>query len=64
MVGRASKPRAMKRLSFAAAMALAAFAAGPAAAADPATVVVFAAASLREAFEAAAPVFTKQTGVR
>jgi ABC-type molybdate transport system substrate-binding protein len=62
MVGRASKPRAMKRLSFVAAMALAAFAAGPAAAADDP--VVFAAASLREAFEAAAPVFTKQTGVR
>jgi len=53
----------MKRLSFLVAIALAAVAAGPAAAAERATIVVFAAASLREAFEAAAPAFTKKTGV-
>jgi molybdate transport system substrate-binding protein len=37
--------------------------AGPAVAADGGSVVVFAAASLREAFEAAAPAFTARTGV-
>jgi molybdate transport system substrate-binding protein len=48
--------------------ALAATAAGmlgaPTAAAEPPGVTVFAAASLREAFEAAAPAFTKQTGMK
>lgn len=53
----------MKRLSFLAALALAAAVAGPAPAAEPGKVVVFAAASLREAFEAAAPAFTKKTGI-
>jgi molybdate transport system substrate-binding protein len=36
----------------------------PLQAADPPGVTVFAAASLREAFEAAAPAFTKQTGMK
>jgi molybdate transport system substrate-binding protein len=40
-----------------------ALARAPLAAADPPGVTVFAAASLREAFEAAAPAFTKQTGI-
>ena len=53
----------MKRLSFIVALAIATLAAGPAAAADPGKIVVFAAASLREAFEAASPAFTKKTGV-
>ena len=51
----------MKRLPFIAGAASAIAAAVPAAA-DPAPVVVFAAASLREAFESAAPDFTKKTG--
>jgi molybdate transport system substrate-binding protein len=44
-------------------IAFAIVAAGPVAAADEGSVAVFAAASLREAFEAAAPAFTKKTGV-
>ena len=51
----------MKRIAFVAAIALAAMLPPPAAA-DAGTVVVFAAASLREAFEAAAPAFAKHTG--
>jgi molybdate transport system substrate-binding protein len=53
----------MKRLPFIVGIALATVAAGPAVAADSGQIVVFAAASLREAFEAAAPAFTKRTGV-
>lgn len=45
-----------------AALALAALVTGAARAADKAPVTVFAAASLREAFEAAAPAFTKRSG--
>lgn len=52
----------MKRFSFIAAVALALAVAVPAGAAGG-TISVFAAASLREAFEAAAPAFTKSTGV-
>jgi molybdate transport system substrate-binding protein len=44
-------------------VALAVIAAGPAAAAKQDSITVFAAASLREAFEAASPAFTKKTGV-
>jgi molybdate transport system substrate-binding protein len=54
----------MKRRSFAALLAaLAVLAAHAAAAADAGKITVFAAASLREAFEAAAPAFTRKTGI-
>jgi len=53
----------MKRLSFIAAIAFTVAAAVPVAAADAGKITVFAAASLREAFEAAAPAFTKKTGL-
>jgi molybdate transport system substrate-binding protein len=53
----------MKRLSFVAGVALAIAAVGPVTAADQTKLTVFAAASLREAFEAAAPAFTKRSGV-
>jgi molybdate transport system substrate-binding protein len=56
----------MKRLpflAFVAGITLAIAAAGPAVATDEGKITVFAAASLREAFEAAAPAFTKATGV-
>jgi molybdate transport system substrate-binding protein len=53
----------MKKLALLAALAFAAVTALPAGAADPGKITVFAAASLREAFEAAAPAFTKKTGV-
>jgi molybdate transport system substrate-binding protein len=53
----------MKRLPFVVGIAVASVGALPAVAADPGPIVVFAAASLREAFEAAAPEFTKRTGV-
>ncbi len=54
----------MKRLSFLAfALALGAYAMPAARAADPGAITVFAAASLREAFTAAQPDFTRKTGV-
>jgi len=54
----------MKRSSFVVAVALAVAAVAPAGAATSGgAITVFAAASLREAFEAAAPEFTKQSGV-
>lgn len=54
----------LSRRSLIAALLAAAIAdaAAPAKAADPGRIVVFAGASLKEAFEAAAPVFTKKTG--
>jgi molybdate transport system substrate-binding protein len=52
----------MIRLSIITALALAVVAAGATAGAQTGTVTVYAAASLREAFDAAAPAFTKQTG--
>jgi len=53
----------MNRIRFCALMLATALVAPlPAGAADPAKITVFAAASLREAFEAAAPAFTKKTG--
>lgn len=51
----------MKRLAFVALAAAASIA--PVRAAEPGAIVVFAAASLREAFDAAAPAFTNKTGV-
>ena len=54
----------MKRLSFIAAIAaLALLSPVSGRAADPGKINVYAAASLREAFEAAAPSFTKKTGI-
>ena len=54
----------MKRLPFlAVSLALALLAPIPGTAADPGKITVFAAASLREAFDAAAPDFSKQTGI-
>ena len=56
-------PTVVKRLPFLALTLTLVVAAGlPGAAADPGKITVFAAASLREAFEAAAPAFTKKTG--
>jgi molybdate transport system substrate-binding protein len=63
---RATNGRAMTRLTVLASIAVSAFslsAACPGAAADRGKIVVFAAASLREAFEAAAPAFLERTGV-
>jgi len=59
---RAANPARMRRGSFLAALALVCAAAGPARA-DDRGITVFAAASLREAFEAAAPAFAQRTGI-
>ena len=53
----------MKRLTFVAGIAFALAAAAPVVAADGGGITVFAAASLSEAFQAAAPAFTKATGI-